>query len=187
MPKTPYLGNMQNLLSGIINFIDRVNEQIGRLTAWLTAILVVLVCYDVFTRYLLNETRAWIMELEWHLFALVFLFGAAYALKHDKHVRVDLFYARFSKKDRALVNLIGGLLFLAPWCILIIYWSFDYANLSFSVREGSPDPGGLPARYIIKFAVPVGMFFLLLQAVSMIIKSIFILKNWTYSSMEMED
>lgn len=178
---------MQNLLTGIIQFIDKINEQVGRLASWLTAILVVLVCYDVFTRYLLNETRAWIMELEWHLFALVFLLGAAYALKHDKHVRVDLFYANFSRKDRAWVNLLGGLLFLVPWCILIIYWSFDYASLSFSVREGSPDPGGLPARYIIKFAVPVGMFLLLLQALSMVIKSIFVLKNWSYSSMETED
>ncbi len=177
---------MQSLLSGIVNIIDRINEQVGRLTSWLTAILVVLVCYDVFTRYLLNETSAWIMELEWHLFALVFIFGAAYALKHDKHVRVDLFYARFSKKDKALVNLLGGVLFLIPWCILIIYWSFDYAQLSFSVREGSPDPGGLPARYIIKFAVPAGMILLLLQAISMVVKSVFTLKDWSYSSMEKE-
>ncbi len=178
---------MQGLLLTIGNLIDRLNEWVGRLTAWLTALLVVLVCYDVFTRYLLNETRAWVMELEWHLFALVFLFGAAYALKHDKHVRVDLFYARFSERDKAWVNLLGGGLFLVPWCLLIIYWSFDYAQLSFSVREGSPDPGGLPARYLIKSAVPIGMFLLLLQAISMIIKSVFTLKNWEYSSMETED
>ena len=178
---------MESLLTGIINFIDRLNEKVGRLASWLTAILVVLVCYDVFTRYLLNETQAWIMELEWHLFALVFLLGAAYALKHDKHVRVDLFYARFSPKDKAWVNLLGGILFLIPWTVLIIYWSFDYAQLSWSVREGSPDPGGLPARYIIKFAVPLGMFLLMLQAISMVIKSVFTLKNWSYSSMEKQD
>jgi TRAP-type mannitol/chloroaromatic compound transport system permease small subunit len=93
----------------------------------------------------------------------------------------------FPKKDKAWVNLLGGILFLIPWTVLIIFWSFDYAQLSWTVREGSPDPGGLPARYIIKFAVPLGMFLLLLQAISMVIKSVFTLKNWSYSSMEKQD
>jgi len=114
------------------------------------------------------------MELEWHLFALVFLIGAGYAFKHDRHVRVDLFYAKFTPKDRALVNLIGGLIFLVPWCILIIYVSYDYAHVSFLIRETSPDPGGLPARYIIKFAITVGVSLLLLQGISSIIQSLFI-------------
>lgn len=178
---------MQDFLLSIKNIIDRINEQIGRAASWLTALLVVLVCYDVLTRYLLNETRAWIMELEWHLFALVFLLGAAYALKHDKHVRVDLFYAKFTKREKAWVNLIGGLLFLIPWCLMVIYWSFDYAQLSYAVKEGSPDPGGLPARYIIKFAVPFGIGLLCLQGVSTVIKSIFVLNNWEDSSIPDED
>ena len=173
---------MQGILLNIKNGIDQINEQIGRLTSWLTALLVLLVCYDVFTRYMMNETRAWVMELEWHLFALIFLLGAAYALKHDKHVRVDLFYADFSNIDKAWVNLLGGILFLVPWCLMVIYWSFDYANLSLSVREGSPDPGGLPARYIIKFVVPLGIGLLLLQGISSIISSIFVLKDWNHSS-----
>ena len=173
-----YLSPMQKTLFFIKNTIDSLNEFVGKVVAWLTALLVLLVCYDVITRYLLNDTSVWVMELEWHLFALIFLLGAAYALKHNKHVRVDVFYANFSERDKAWVNLVGGLLFLLPWCLLIIYWTFDYALLSYGVREGSPDPGGLPARYFIKFAIPVGISLLLLQNVSSIIKNVFVLKNW---------
>jgi len=141
MNKTYYLAFMQHFLWTLKNFIEVLIEKVGRAVAWLTALLVILVCYDVITRYLMNETKAWVMELEWHLFALIFLFGAGYALKHDKHVRVDLFYANFSPRDKALVDLIGGVLFLVPWCVMVIFWSFDYAELSWAVEEGSPDPG----------------------------------------------
>lgn len=154
--------------------IDTLNEWAGKGVSWLTTVLVVLVCFDVITRYLFSDTKAWIMELEWHLFSLIFLIGAGYAFKHDRHVRVDLFYTRFTPRDRALVNLIGGLLFLVPWCILIIMVSYDYARVSFLLGETSPDPGGLPARYVIKYAITAGVFLLLLQGLSSIIQSLFI-------------
>jgi len=165
---------MYRTLKRIQYGIDALNEWVGKTVSWLTTMLVLVVCLDVIVRYLFNDTKAWIMELEWHLFALVFLIGAGYAFKHDRHVRVDLFYAKFTPKDRALVNLIGGLIFLVPWCILIIYVSYDYAHVSFLIRETSPDPGGLPARYIIKFAITVGVSLLLLQGISSIIQSLFI-------------
>ena len=159
------------------SWIDELNEQIGRLVSWLTTVLVLLVFYDVVRRYVLSDTETWIMELEWHLFALIFLFGAGYALKHDRHVRVDLFYAKFSERDKALVNFIGGILFLVPWCVLIIYASWKYAFESFLIRETSPDPGGLPALYLIKFAIVFGVFLLLLQSISELIKSLSVLTN----------
>lgn len=165
---------MYRVLKWVQRTIDAINERVGRAVAWLTTFLVILVCFDVIVRYLFSETQAWIMELEWHLFALIFLIGAGYAFKHDRHVRVDLFYTRFSPKDRALVNIIGGLIFLIPWCILIIYISFDYARISFLIRETSPDPGGLPALYVIKFAITLGAFLLLLQGLSSVIQSLFI-------------
>lgn len=165
---------MVKALKQIQYYINTVNEWVGRSVSWLTTLLVILVCFDVVTRYLFSDTQAWIMELEWHLFALIFLLGAGYAFKHDRHVRVDLFYTRFSPKDRALVNLIGGVLFLLPWCFLIIYVSFQYALASFLIRETSPDPGGLPAFYPIKFAITIGVFLLLLQAIASIIQSLLI-------------
>lgn len=168
---------MDKFLSSASHLIDQINEWVGRVVSWLTTLLVVLVCFDVITRYFFSDTAAWIMELEWHLFALIFLFGAGYAFKHDKHVRVDLFYAKFSPKDRALVNINGTLLFLIPWCLIIIYWSYEYALISYNVGEISPDPGGLPARYIIKFCVSIGVVFLLLQGVSVLFKNLLIYRQ----------
>lgn len=158
-------------LEKIANTIDRINEWVGRSTAWLTTALVVLVMVDVIARYLFNTSKAWTIELEWHLFALIFLFGAGYAMKHDRHVRVDLFYSRFSPRDKALVNLIGGVIFLIPWCLLIIYSAWGYALESYRIGEMSPDPGGLPALYLIKFAIVIGIFLLLLQGVAEVIRA----------------
>lgn len=163
---------MNQLLLKIENSIGFLNEVVGRLASYFTFTLVLLVCFDVTVRYLFNDTQAWIMELEWHLFALIFLLGAGYTLKHDHHVRVDLFYTKFSKKDKALVNLIGAVLFLIPWCLLIIIYGWQYAETSYIIAEGSPDPGGLPARYVIKFAIVVGIGFLLLQGIASVCNSI---------------
>jgi TRAP-type mannitol/chloroaromatic compound transport system permease small subunit len=151
--------------------IHQLNEQIGRGVSWLNGVLVLLVCADVVSRFLFQETAAWVMELEWHLFALIFLLGSGYALRHNRHVRVDLFYNRFAPRDRALADLIGGAVLLIPWCILIIYFSSSYAWSSFLIREGSPDPGGLPARYLIKFAIPLGFLLLLLQGIASVLEA----------------
>ena len=155
----------------MIKLIEKINEKVGQATSWLTTILVLFVCFDVFRRYLLKDSAAWIMEMEWHLFAMIFLLSAGYTLKHNKHVRVDLFYEKFSTKDKAWVNLIGSVLFLMPWCILIIWVSWDYAMNAWEIKEGSPDPGGLPARYLIKFCIPIGIFLLLLQTLVLAINS----------------
>ena len=155
----------------ISNFFSQINEWVGRATAWLTGLLMMLVCYNVAARYLFNNSKAWRTELEWHLFALIFLLGAGYALKHDKHVRVDLFYANFSEKGKALVNFLGTLIFLIPWCAIIIYASSKYAHNSWLINEGSPD-NGLPARYLIKSAITLGMGLLLLQAIALLINSL---------------
>lgn len=164
-------------LRKISDGVGRLNEWVGRSVSWLTAGLVLLVCFDVITRYLLNDTQAWIVELEWHLFALIFLLGAGYAFKHDRHVRVDLFYAGFSKRDKALVNLVGGLFFLIPWCLLLMIVSGKYAWGSYLIGETSPDPGGMPARYLIKFSIALGMFLLLLQAIASVIDAVAVLSG----------
>ncbi len=167
---------MKSLLQKFIQLADSINEAVGRAASWLTTALVILVCIDVIRRYLMDDTEAWIMELEWHLFALIFLLGAGFALKHDRHVRVDLFYAKFSARDKAWVNLIGSLVFLLPWCLLIAIMSFQYASGSYAIGEGSPDPGGLPARYLIKFAITIGISLLGLQGLAVVARSILTLQ-----------
>jgi len=161
----------------IIGIIDQVNEVVGKAVSWLTLLLVLVVCLEVVRRTLFNTTSIWSMELQWHIFSMIFLFGAGYALKHDRHVRVDLFYTKFSRRDQAWVNLFGSILLLIPWLMVTIYFSFYYALDAWQLGEGSPDPGGLPARYLIKFAVPVGLSFLLLQAISITLSSLLTLKE----------
>jgi len=168
---------MKKTLTKIAQFANQTNELVGRAVSWLTTALVLLVCYDVAVRYIFKTSQPWIVELEWHFFALIFLLGAGFALKHDRHVRVDLFYAKFSKKDKALTNLVGSLVFLIPWCVLLIFFSTKYAWTSFELNEGSPDPGGLPARYLIKFSVVIGMVLLLLQAIGIVAESILTLQS----------
>ena len=151
--------------------IDGIIRRIGKAAGWLNFILVVLICMDVFMRYVFSNSQEWMLELEWHLFALVFLLGGAYALQADQHVRVDVWYARQDERTKAWVNLAGTVLFLIPWCLIVIYTSFRYAENSFLINERSPDPGGLPARYLIKFSITIAFCLLLLQALLIIIKN----------------
>ncbi|MCK5088097.1 MAG: TRAP transporter small permease subunit, partial [Melioribacteraceae bacterium] len=92
------------LIKSYIQIIDRVNSKIGYYVSWLTGLLVLIVSFDVFTRYFLKESSVAVQELEWHVFALIFLMGAAYTLKADEHVRVDIFYSRLSEKKKAWIN-----------------------------------------------------------------------------------
>ncbi len=163
---------MTAILNFLINTINTLNEQIGRATTWLTTVLVLLFCYDVLMRYVFDSSSVAMFELEWHLFSIIFLLGAGYTLQHDKHVRVDIFYAKFSPQGKAWVNLLGTLLFLIPFCIIIFKGAIPYIELSLRIDEGSSDAGGLPHRYIIKTFMFVGFFLLMLQGISLISKSL---------------
>lgn len=163
---------MNHALNRILNGVDQFINWMGRATSWLVPILVLLVCFDVFSRYVFGESQIWMVELEWHLFAVIFLIGAAYTLQEDKHVRVDVFYSKFSRKDKGLVNFIGTLILLIPWGIVLLVYSFEYAMDAYRIGEGSPNPGGIPAWYVIKFVLPLGILLLLLQALVLLFKSL---------------
>jgi TRAP-type mannitol/chloroaromatic compound transport system permease small subunit len=146
--------------------LSMVSEWSGRLVAWLVLAMTLLVGYDVGLRYLFGKSSVAMQELEWHLFALVFLLGAAYTLKHNGHVRVEVLYQKFSPRTQAWLDLAGTLLFLVPFCILIIVSSMPFVGNSFHFNEMSPDPGGLTHRYLLKAAIPVGFVLLLLQGIA---------------------
>ncbi len=171
------------ILRQISKKIDALNNWVGRTISWLTVLLILVVCLDVLRRKLFSQTEAWITELECYLFALLFLFGAGYTFLHDRHVRVDVFFANQSKKDKAWTNIAGIILLLLPWCGILIYWGIHYAWQSFLVGEGSPNPNGLPALYLMKFAIPIALFLLLLQGLSELIKSILIVSEQSKSEM----
>ena len=160
------------ILLKIARGIDCLNEWVGRGVSWVTLGLVLTVFIDVVMRYLFNTSYVFTQELEWHLFAFIFLIGAGYTLLHDGHVRVDIIYQRMGFKGRAWLNLIGVILFLIPGCLMVISTSFKFAYNSFSMLEGSPDPGGIPFRFILKGCITAGFFLLLLQGLSLGIHSL---------------
>jgi TRAP-type mannitol/chloroaromatic compound transport system permease small subunit len=166
---------MIKLVKTYIRYSNIIIEWCGSKVSWLTVALVLVICYDVIMRYLFNSSSVAIYEIEWHIFSLIFLLGAAYALKHNRHVRVDVLYSRFSTRTQAWINLVFTLCLLIPFCWILITQGIDFVSNSFRLSESSPDPGGLPARYLIKSAIPVGFSLLLIQAVSMAFQSFLLL------------
>ena len=165
---------MRDVIEKLAGGIERFSELCGRGLAWLVLALVLLVAYDVMMRYFFLSGSIAIQELEWHLFSIIFLLGAAYTLKHDDHVRLDLVYrSRFmSDYRRAWVNLACSLLFLIPFCVLIVISSWPFVSQAYLFAEGSPDPGGLPYRWVLKAAIPLGFFLLIVQGISEALKSL---------------
>lgn len=170
-------GPLTQRLKQLANGIDRFNEAVGRALSWLVLALTLLVAYDVTMRYFFQSGSIAIQELEWHLFSLIFLLGAAYTLKHDAHVRLDLFYkSRFmDARRRAWVNLAGSLLFLIPFCVLVAVSAWPFVSQAYLFTEGSPDPGGLPFRWILKAAIPLGFLLLVAQGLAEALKNLAIL------------
>lgn len=158
-------------LRTITRSIDGINLAVGKAVAWVTALLVGVTFVDVVMRYTFNTSFVFTQELEWHLFAFIFLMGAGYTLLVDGHVRVEVFYGRFGPKGQAWINLIGVLFFLIPSCYMFIKSGIPFVENSFRVMEGSPDPGGIPFRFILKSCIPIGYSLILLQGVSLGIKS----------------
>jgi len=168
-----------SLLNRVCRIIDTMNEWIGRAVAWLVLAMALIIVYDVSMRYLFRIGSVALQELEWHLFSLLFLLGAAYTLKHDAHVRVDIFYQSrwMDDRRRALIDLLGVLFLLIPFCIMVVVSSGPFIGNSFSMGEGSPDAGGLPYRFLLKAAIPTGFALLVLQGVSQMIHALLILSG----------
>lgn len=167
--------SIQCFINGIENFI----EKSGRAISWLILALVILICYDVAMRYLFQQGSVALQELEWHLFAVIFLLGGAYTFKHDEHVRVDIIYQSRYLTDnaRAYISIIGTVLFLFPFCLLILITSWPFVENAFLYNEGSPDPGGLPYRFVLKSTILVGFALLMLQGLAEILKNVQVLRN----------
>ncbi len=151
---------------------NRLSDLLGLLSSILFILLVANVVYDVVMRYAFNDVSIAFQELEWHLFAPVFLLGIPYAIKAGGHVRVDLFYERLSMKAQAVIDILGTLFFLLPFCLLVVYFGIDFAKESYALGETSGDPGGLPYRWIIKAMIPLSFTFMAISGVGLIIHSL---------------
>lgn len=164
---------MRRLL-GFARGIDRLNDTVYAGIRWLTLAMIVVGAFNALARYLTRQTGVALasnayFDLQWYMFSLVFLLGAAYGLRHDVHVRVDVLYSRVTPRTRAWIDIGGTVLLLIPFCVMMLVTSWPAIRNSWAVREGSPDPGGL-ARYPIKTVLLVCFSLLLLQAVAQLIR-----------------
>jgi len=166
------------MLLRLEQFFDRFSTLMGWIAGVLNLLMLLNVFYDAIARYFFSTGSIALQEMEWHLFAIVFLFGIAYGLKEDSHVRVDVFYDRFSPRWKAIVNIGGTFLFLLPLSVLIVEGSVWYVQEAFNSGEISGDPGGLPYRWLIKFVIPASFVFLIVSATGFVIRNINVLRGF---------
>ncbi|MBK1694609.1 C4-dicarboxylate ABC transporter [Chromatium weissei] len=163
-----------NRLLQLAHFIDLCNRQIGRASIWLILGAVLLSAFTATLRYLFDWGSNAMIEAQWFLFGLVFLLCAPWTLQTQGHVRVDIIYTRLSMQWRAIIDIIGGLFFLLPVCLLISIDAWNYFLLSFQQNESSMNPGGL-LWWPMKLAIPIAFILLAIQGIAEIIKAIAIL------------
>ena len=159
--------------------LDRISRLIGRATAWLTLAMVLLTTVIVVMRYVFDAGLIWMQESVTWMHAAVFMVGASYTLLHEEHVRVDIFYRNMSQRRRAIIDLLGVLLFLLPLCAFLAWMAWDFAATSWLIHESSREPGGLPYPMIplLKSIVVIMPVLVALQGVSLLLRSIAALRS----------
>ena len=158
-------------------YLDSISKYTGGIAAFLVLLLSLLVAYDAGMRYLFSEGSIALQEVEWHLFDMIFLLGLSYALKHDKHVRVDIFFEKYSPDTKHIVQILSMLFLLIPFSLLFLNDALDMTFQSYLQHEVSPDPGGLGSRWVIKAVLVVAFVLLIVQALSEILKAYHRLEN----------
>ena len=157
--------------------LDSFSEMVGKVCSWFVVLMVLITFTEVVMSYRLNMGSVMLQDVVLYLHGGLYLLGSAFALKRGSHVRVDIFYRDFSEKRKALVDLIGNIVFLQPVCWTILLFSWGYVEFSWRIMEVSPEPDGLPFVYLQKSLLVVLAIFLALQSLSEIIKSVLTLKN----------
>ncbi len=166
---------MKTLLA-LAGRIDALTERVGRTVIWLVLAATLISAGNALVRHVAGESsNAW-LEIQWYLFGAMFMLAAGYTLKHNGHVRIDVFYNRFGHRGRAWIDLAGGLLFLLPMAVLLAWLSWPMFHEAWTSRELSPDAGGL-VRWPVKLLLPLGFALLALQGVAEIIKRIGVLRG----------
>ncbi len=156
--------------------IDRFIDWIGRSTAWICLLIVLVVAINVILRYLFRIGPVSLQELEWHLMSPIALIGMSYAMRHNAHVRVDILYDGFGPKVQAVIDLLVAIATVII-SVILIKLSFYFVYQAYAIGEGSPDPGGLPHRFLLRAFIPLGFALLTLQAFAQGIRSVLRLKG----------
>ena len=157
--------------------LRKIIDGMGHVCTVLMILMVANVFYDVLMRYFFNNVSIGMQELEWHLFAAMFMFGLGFTLKEDAHVRVDIFYEKLLPHTQAYIDIFAALLFALPITLIVMYYGYGYAFDAYEMMEGSSDPGGLPYRWIIRAVVPAANAFLVICIFYTVIDNIMKLKR----------
>jgi TRAP-type mannitol/chloroaromatic compound transport system permease small subunit len=164
-----------SLLHALVHYIDNFTDRSGRLLAWLALFMALITALIVVLRYGFNIGSIMAQETVVYMHGCLFMLGTAYALKSGAHVRVDIFYRSFSPRARAWVDSLGGIVFLLPLCVFIGFASWNYVTESWAVREISPEPGGIPAVFLLKSLIPLMAINLFLQGLAEVLRAALIL------------
>ena len=166
---------MKSLLA-ISRRIDWFNTQFAVVANWLVLLAALISAGNAGSRYLFSESSNGWLEIQWYMFAGMVLLGGPYTLKMNEHVRVDLFYGLASERTRIWIDIVGGLLFLLPICVILTYFTWPWFVESWTINEASSNAGGL-VRWPVKLLLPVGFFLMAMQGVSEIIKRVAALEH----------
>jgi len=164
------------LAASAADTIEKFIDNTGRATAWICLAIVLIVAFNVLLRYFFRIGPMSLQELEWHLLSPIALIGMSYALRHGDHVRVDIFFDGFSPKLQAIIDLIAAILMVIV-SLIVIKLSLNFVYQAYSIGEGSPDPGGLPHRFLLRSFIPLGFVLLAVQAVADVIRSALFLRG----------
>lgn len=165
------------LLVSCTRFIDRTNDVIGRAVSWLTLLMVLVTCAVVLVRYVFNLGSIALQESVMYMHGMVFMLGIAFTLKEQGHVRVDVLQERLPDRVRTIIELLGNLLFLVPVSLFLLIGSIEYVSFSWSVKESSAQPGGLPGVFLLKSLIPIMAALLLLQGIAEICRQLLNLRG----------
>lgn len=165
--------NLPRWVLAVENGIDRL----GRGVSWLNLGVVLLTTCSVVLRYGFGQGSIALQDAVLYAHSAAFLVGFSYALKRDAHVRVDIFYQRFSMRGRAFADLLGTILFLLPFCIFLIIVSYSYVVASWAYWEGPKDAGGLPGVFLLKTLIPLSGFLLAMQGMVYVFRSLAVLRK----------
>lgn len=160
-----------NIMLRLAGGIDAVNERIGRLAIWLILVVVLISAGNAVSRFALNLSSNAMLEIQWYLFSAIFLFCAAYVLKRNEHIRIDVIAGRLSERAQNWIDVFGIVVFLLPMALMIGWLSWPVFMNAWNSGEMSPNPGGL-VRWPVRLMMPIGFALLILQAVSELIKRI---------------
>ena len=139
--------------------------------------MVIFTCGVVSARYIFNIGSIGMQELVMYLHGCVFMIGIAFTLKEEGHVRVDVLHEKLSEKNKAIIDIIGTLLFLMPFCFFIVFVSLEYVKFAWTVQESSPDPGGLPGVFLLKTLIPIMAILAGFQGISETLKNLYRLRS----------